>query len=165
METYEEQYDRLVSEGVDPKLADMLAARKPPGCQTDDTYMAGYKNDEYWRDNPELAKELKRRGVNISGKRYVGQLVRPGMVVDPEAVVSGRGDIAAVCKKRGWNCEGAVSVKANRDCDEPKPGPKIDPSIVEEHVKAELIENPDLPQNKKTVTELREKHTERLSGG
>ena len=106
------EYYRSVAEGCAPKLAEMLAARQPPGAVTDATFLAGHCNGNQFEDSPKRAEAMQylaqRHGVDTKGKVYLGQLAAyPG---DPQAWVTGRGAVERVCRQRGWGCEGAVNV-------------------------------------------------------
>jgi len=73
---------------------------------------------KYYQANAEKA------GISTVGKRYMPQLVRPGMAggIDPEAWVpemEGAAYIKRVCRKRGWSSEGRVEV-AGRECATPE---------------------------------------------
>lgn len=84
---YLDRYAACLVEGSSPRLADMLASRQAPALMTDAVFMQGH---------PEARK-------------YMPSLARfPG---DPEAFVSGRGDIDRVLRERGWGAEGAVNRK------------------------------------------------------
>jgi hypothetical protein len=50
----------------------------------------------------------RRAGVNPTGKKYLASLA--GFQRDPEAWVGGDDDVKRVCKKRGWGCEGSITV-------------------------------------------------------
>lgn len=118
----------------------MLVSGVGPGVMTDSVFMAGHGSGRQFQDRPELGDEYKRRclkaGGSTLGRRYLSQLARfPG---DPEAWVSGRGDVQRVCEKRGWASEGAVSVKGECRVErEPEPIP-IAEDIVQKHLAAEV---------------------------
>lgn len=97
---------------LDDRLQEMFSSGRGPYLQTDSVYLEGVDNEDFYQ------KRLARQhGVAVTGKRYISQLARfPG---DPQAFVSGRGDIQKICEQRGWGCEGAVKVK--------KQGPKKEP--------------------------------------
>lgn len=112
------------------RWATMLCLNAPPGIQTTDTFWRGrdpwYKvygdpekpaNNTYVND---VKRELARRGVNLKpGDEYMPELAR--FKGDPEAVVpfgGARSYIKQLCEKRGWACEGAVTVKHREpECD------------------------------------------------
>ena len=104
-------YEQCLAEGTSPALAEMFALAAPPGCNTDNVFCADRKEEEQFKD-PRVRmfrRKAEKQGVSTNGKIYLGSLARfPG---DPTAWVSGRGDIASTCQKRGWECEGTVTVK------------------------------------------------------
>ena len=92
------------------RLDEMFRDQTPPGCVTDNTFLAG-RGGAYAQFSEDdiggnfYRKEALKAGVNPHGKVYMPSLAsRPG---DPEAWVSGRGDVRRVCEQRGWGVEGA----------------------------------------------------------
>jgi hypothetical protein len=110
---------RLVGD-CSPRGADMIASRRGPELLTDAVYLQGNHGDSQWAIDP-ITRQIgqatqaaaRRHGHNGSGT-YVPSLAR--FVGDPEAFVSGRGDIARVIRarhargERGWTVDGAVKV-------------------------------------------------------
>jgi hypothetical protein len=110
----QDAYDEMRRNGESHKLAEMLALQRTPGAVTDSTFLAGHVNGNQFADDPNAGARYKREaeaaGVSTTGKVYLSQLAKyPG---DPKAWVSSRGDVARVCKERGWACSGAVKVKS-----------------------------------------------------
>lgn len=102
----------------------MLALQAPPGLSTTDTFWAGRKS---WVDvfGVEYANMVKagfaRKGINLPpNSEYMPELVRPGYGPknpDPEAIVpfgGGRSYIKKLCEQRGWQADGAVTVKGRQ---------------------------------------------------
>jgi len=103
------------------RWATMLSLNAPPGLKTTDTFWAGRKP---WHQvfDPRYVETIKKKlaaqGVDITNKEYMPELAR--YQADPEAVVpfeGARSYIKNLCQKRGWQCDGAVTVD-HRDPDE-----------------------------------------------
>jgi len=103
-------YFQLRVDGQTHRMADMLAARKPPG--------SGYGDREFMQgawggkniSNPLSADYYRRmaaeHGVSTDGMRYCPQLASfPG---DPEAWVDSVGDVKRVAEKKGLKLEGSI---------------------------------------------------------
>lgn len=107
-------YAAMRLDGTDHKLAEMFALRLPPMSNTDREFLEGHCNGNQFEKTPYLgdwyAAEARASGVDITGKVYISGLAnRPG---DPEAWVSGRGDLERVVRERGWACQGSSNIKA-----------------------------------------------------
>lgn len=110
-------YEDCRDQGTSHNLALMFALGQPPMSNTDREFLErrGGCYDQF--KGEELAGEYYRRralaaGVNPTGKVYMSGLAAfPG---DPQAWVSGRGDVQRVCEERGWGCEGSVKVKLQK---------------------------------------------------
>lgn len=158
-------YEEMVSKGVSPKLAEMLALQQPPGIRTDTTFLSGRGlNQQQAKGHPEIWEMYRKAalaaGVNPAGKVYLPSLAsRRG---DPEAWVSGRGDVLRVCRNRGWSVEGAVSYAAPETEIEEKPYRLAD-DIVEEHALNSLekagCENPTAADLAASMERTRERLT------
>jgi hypothetical protein len=112
--TDQEVYEQSLANGCSPKLAEMFALATPPQARTDSTFLSGNCNGSQFEHVPGRGDYLKEiaeaRGQSVTGKVYKAGLARyPG---DPEAWVSGRGDVERVARARGWGVEGDVSVPA-----------------------------------------------------
>jgi hypothetical protein len=98
-------------------IAEMCALQVSPGIMgTDSNFMEGHCNGNQFEKHPEIGdfyrREAEKAGVSTTGKVYLSSLAsRPG---DPEAWVSGRGDVTRVVNERNWNCDGAVKRQAVR---------------------------------------------------
>lgn len=137
-----------------------------PYIRSDNTFMRRtHLDDGFGGDNGERQRayaKAKAAGVNPEGKKYMPGLCRPGVRYDPQAWVSGRGDVKRVCEKNGWGCEGAVNVKAvERD----EPGPderpyRIADDIIDREVET-IVEKQggkvSAKQRKRLKAEVREK--------
>lgn len=122
-----DHYETCRRYGASHKLALMFALAQAPGLVTDATYMAGH-HDSGFGKNPTTAKmgdfyaaQAKKHGMtNLTGKRYLSSLAR--FSGDPDAWVSGRGDIKRVLERRGDGCVGTVNTKI-REREPTKPIP------------------------------------------
>lgn len=106
-------YVACVVDGVADNLAEMFALGQPPMSNTDREFLEGHANGNQFEKTPGIgdyyAGVAKQSGVDPKGKIYLSSLAAyPG---DPQAWVSGRGDVQKVCEERGWACRGAVNVK------------------------------------------------------
>lgn len=133
------RYVAHILDGDSHLMADMLAHAKPPQSKTDREFLRGHCNGSQFEDTPYIGDGYRQmaleNGVNPKGKIYLGTLARfPG---DPEAWVSGRGDVQKVCEMRGWGCEGSVNVKVREQLNPPK-APALAPDIVQGHVENQL---------------------------
>lgn len=104
-------YCAMRLDGSSHKWAEMLALQSPPMSNTDREFLEG--TGEQFSKTPGMGDFYKRvaerHGQNTKGKTYISGLARfPG---DPEAWVTGRGDVKRVCEQRGWDCDGSVKVK------------------------------------------------------
>lgn len=155
-------YEHCRREGTSHALAEMFASGVTPSCLTDSVFLEGHCNGNQFESQPQVgdgyAAEARAAGVDPKGKVYLSGLARfPG---DPEAWVSGRGDVQRVCEQRGWGCKGAVSVA--RADSEPPPPVAVANDIVESQMDRVLATVPD-PERVDTE-DLREQVTARLSG-
>jgi hypothetical protein len=100
-------------DGSSHQLAEMLALQTPPMSNTDREFLEGHANGSQFQDTPwvgDLYQGVAREaGVDTKGKVYLSGLAR--YQGDPEAWVTGRGDVQRVLEKRGWGAEGSVNVK------------------------------------------------------
>lgn len=136
-------YERCRLEGTSHTLAEMFAFRQPPMSNTDREFLEGHCNGNQFEDAPHIgdwyAARAREAGVDPKGKVYLHGLARyPG---DPEAWVSGRGDVQKVVESRGWSCQGAVNVKA-RDDVAPAPAVGVADDIVEQRVMQKIDKDP-----------------------
>jgi len=123
------------------RLADMFAAGKPPRGRTDATFLEGHHNGNQFEGEERVGdiyrKVAEAHGQNTTGKVYLPALAEfPG---DPHAWVSGRGDVQRRCEEKGWECEGAVTVKGRQF--EHKKVPVAE-DIVQREVARELAADP-----------------------
>ncbi len=121
-----------------------------PHLRTDSTFLAGMStNGSQFEARPEQGDYYKKvaeaHGQDTKGKVYLSGLAEfPG---DPEAWVSGRGDVQRVAEARGYNVQGAVNVKSPREG--PAPDPKavdIADDLVARRMQQKITENPELAQ-------------------
>lgn len=110
-------------DGASANIAEMLALQTPPMSNTDREFLQGHCNGNQFDKGPlteTVANRLKAAaeagGQNVTGKVYLGGLARyPG---DPEAWVSGRGDVKRVVESRNWKCSGSVEHNPDSRSDE-----------------------------------------------
>ncbi len=90
-----------------------------PAIRTDCSFFKGGSESSLPR-NDQLRRmyyaAAEKAGISTSGKRYMPELVRPGMAggIDPEAWVpemEGASYIKRTLRKRGWSSEGRVEVQ------------------------------------------------------
>jgi hypothetical protein len=143
---------QLVLDAMSPANR-MLATGGVPGAMTDAVFMEGtdqHLNHLVPHHADAFRKACIDNGGSISGKKYIRQLAKfPG---DPEAWVSGRGDVERVARKRGVAVEGMVTVKAA----DVAPPDRVDVAedILDREVKKALRGTKGMP--KKLKAELRE---------
>lgn len=107
-------YCAMRLDGASHKWAEMLALQSPPMSNTDREFLEG--SGEQFAKTPHMGDYYKsvaeRHGKNVKGMKYISGLARfPG---DPDAFVTGRGDVQRVCEARGWDCDGSVKVKGRK---------------------------------------------------
>ena len=117
----------------------MLVAAAAPSANTDREFLHGQCNGNQFERQPDLGdfykRQCERRGGTTKGRKYLSQLARfPG---DPEAFVSGRGDVQKVLEQRGWGAEGSVKA-TRREPKEPKPAVGVADKIVDRETVREL---------------------------
>jgi len=158
-----ERYRAMRKEGLSHNLAEMFALQSPPHTAgTDTVFLAGHCNGNQFEKNEHIGNmyraEAAAAGVDVKGKVYLGGLAAyPG---DPEAWVSGTGDVRRVCEQRGWGCRGAVKVRSGEPV-EPVPEIPLAPDIVDAEVGKVLERTP----NRKhiDVGDLREQVKDKLT--
>lgn len=158
-------YNRMRREGVSHNLAEMFALQQPPMMGgTDSAFLEGHCNGNQFEGSEEVGdfykEEASAAGVDVKGKVYLSGLAAyPG---DPEAWVTGRGDVKRVCEQRGWGCRGAVNVKS-ADAVAPPPEVGIAPDIVDAEA-AKVLEHIPARQRKHVdVGELKEQIKDKIT--
>ena len=142
--------------GTSHKLAAMFADGVTPALMTDAVFLQGrggcYSQFQEHDGPGSYYKHIaKQTGTDITGKVYLSGLAAyPG---DPRAWVSGRGDVQKVCEERGWDCDGAVKVKASRFTE--RPTVEVAEDIVQDEIVKTLLDHPE-PKSV-NVPDLREK--------
>lgn len=148
-------YIDMISNGVAPRLAEMLALQKPPGLRgTDRAFMEGRLNNEQFdrmpKDHAENLLTLARRaGINPNGKYYAGGLADSRGPADPKAWVDSVHDVKRVAAERNLTVSGAVEHKGI-----PQPRPEAKPlseRLTREMMRVEGKRNPTMKKG-----ELRE---------
>lgn len=153
-------YVAIRLDGGTETLAEMLAMQQPPMSNTDREFLQGTENGRQFQDNTFIGDFYKNAareaGQDPTGKIYLSGLARyPG---DPEAWVSGRGDVQRVCEQRGWGCEGSVNMPVRKVAE--LSGGGIAPDIVERRVSEILETTPDAARV--DVQDLREQVAEKI---
>lgn len=151
----QQAYDECLANGCSETLALMLAMRQAPFGMTDSVFLEGHCNGSQFERVPGAgdfyAREARAAGVDVTGKVYMAGLAeRPG---DPRAWVSGRGDVQRLCEERGWECNGAVKVKAKPARERKKVDVAAD--LIDDEVTKTLVDHPE-PKSV-NVQDLREK--------
>lgn len=132
------------SHGCQDKLAEMLALGQPPMSNSDREFLAGRGGCyEQFKGQPGPASYYahiaKQAGLNTTGKLYLSSLARfPG---DPEAWVSGRGDVHRVCASHGWGAEGSVKLPVRNVA--PVTGGGVARDIVDREVAEAMAGSPE----------------------
>jgi hypothetical protein len=161
-------YEHCRDEGTTHSLAEMFALQSPPMSDSDREFLEGrggcyaqFANDHSQDDRygRMVAAKAKAAGVSIQGKIFQSGLAR--FSGDPEAWVSGKSDVKALCEKRGWGCKGAVKVEM-ADVEGP-PAIDIAADIVDRVVGQEVAKNPEAGRGRNRL-DLREKVKNRLKG-
>lgn len=127
----------MIAAGESPKMAEMLAARMPPGTKgTNRTFLQGSHNPCPGLDDRETSLYVamaKKAGIDVAGKIYKGSMAKVGLgPLDPRAWVSGTEDVLATCKARGEWCRGAVNYTP------PQKPPPPDIPLAEDIVRREV---------------------------
>lgn len=145
------------------RLEAMFASRRAPQSRTDREFLRGHCNGSQFEQHPGLGDHYEKialaSGVDPKGKVYLGSIAEfPG---DPRAWVDGRGDVQKVIEERGWQCSGAVNVKAREPLNPPE-AVAVAPDIVASHVERELEALHPRERCGVDTVELAEKVTEQL---
>lgn len=122
-------YERCREEGTSHMLAEMFAFQSPPAADSDREFMFGHVNGNQFEKETQngdaYARIAKKHGVSTTGKVYMRGLARfPG---DPQAWISGKGDVIRIAEKEGFNVtdsEGKTLVKSEVKT-EPPPPPRL----------------------------------------
>lgn len=133
----------------------------PAVLNTDSQFMRGSDDGFGTDDRSRKLAYAKARaaGVNPTGKRFMPNMVPLGdEPFSPKGWVSDRHDVLQRCTEEGWDCDGAVKVRARSHDTAPQPY-RIADDIVESHVEQEIGGNAVSPKER---TELSHKVRERL---
>ncbi len=143
-----EHYKASLAAGGTEMFAEMVALQQPPGTKgTDRAFMQGRLAAEWLNEMPKaqadrMVREAQAAGINTSGQFYMGGLADKRAHRDPEAWVDSTGDILRVAKKRDLEVHGIIDYVPPS---KPPAAPiDINPRILNEHVRAEMKENPKL---------------------
>lgn len=156
-------YEARLAEGMSPKLAEMLACQAPPMSNTDREFLEGLPAASHMTTwHREVARSM---GINPDSHVYLSGLADGRGPHDPEAWVSGRGDIERVCNKRGYGCSGIVDIKGRDHQVEAAPSEyKVADSIVEGYVADIVASNPEVAPTARERRDLKEKVGQTLAG-
>lgn len=155
----QDAYDAMRENGQSHKMAEMLAFKSAPGLKTDTRFQA--RIDRSNSVPPQYRKLAKQAGVTTDGKQYFTQLAKyPG---DPEAWQSDRSGIKRVCEKRGWSCDGAVTVKKTHEFPDDPPYQVAD-RIVQREVDKQIALDPGAGSTKQKRDRLVDDTRTRLNG-
>lgn len=158
-------YDKLLAEGMAPRLAEMLASQRAPASRTDREFLAdaGTLGKQFGRDQFGLEKRVqiaRSLGYNPSPNDvYVDALADfPG---DPRAFVkpsAPKGDIKRQAQARNISLNGAVKHKASQR--PPKPRVKLAPDIVRDIYREKVRQDPGVAfkDKREVVAEIVDKH-------
>lgn len=134
-------------DGAGHNFAEMVCLSAPPMSNTDREFLEGRGGCyDQFEGLPFVGQHYKRladeAGVSTTGQVYLNGLARfPG---DPEAWVSGRGDVKRRIEERGWSCQGSVNVAARSPDAAPAPDVAVADDILDDAVCARLENDPDL---------------------
>lgn len=146
------------------KLCDMLLAGQPPGCVTDNTWMAGVGMGSQFQENPRLgnayAEKARQEGVSTTGKVYLSGIA--AYAGDPQAWVSGRDDIKRIAQERGWTVKGDVNYTPPAPIAAPAPGVDVAPDLIDRGVGEVLQKHPGYVEKPQQLQDLREQVRNRL---
>lgn len=138
-------YETMIAEGVAPKLAEMLAARTPPGCKTDRAYDQGRAG---FTDLDRMPKSMAQGILRKRKEQYRREhgCEMPASAFwdsDLNTAVVDANDARRIARERGLKISGAFNCDYSAPVDlEQKP--KLAPSIVNELVQEKIHEDPGL---------------------
>ncbi len=157
----QEIYDAAIKNGCTPRMAEMLAARKGPGLNTDTSWWAGntHFSEEHGDEYAERTRKLVERHGGHMGPHddYIPWLARfPG---DPNAVISGMDAKSGIARAAETHQAEIVRRKT-------KPAPPLAPDLVEEKVSQVAPDHDKLPakEKQKLKQEIIEKHAYKPEG-
>lgn len=134
--TNAEVYREAVANGCSERLAEMLALGRPPQIRTEATFQAkdgglgGAQFSDAVREH--YLGAARAAGVSTEGKVYDSRLAAfPG---DPEAWIANQDDARRLLERRGWSCDGDITVRG------PDVEPKAGPAVAEDIVAGEVAE-------------------------
>lgn len=159
-------YEKMIAEGQSHNMAEMLALQAAPQIGgTDSQFMKGRFHKDQFEKDPKAGEfyraKAKAAGVSTKGKWYQHNLAAyPG---DPEAWVSGTGDVKRICEKRNIECDGLVKHKAHEETayDDGPYRPADD--LIMEDLALEVQKNPDLRHNPKKFEDTKQSLIEKAS--
>lgn len=152
-------YERMRAEGTSHRLAEMFALQQPPMSCTDREFLEGHCNGSQFAGQEHVGDYYRSvataAGQDVTGKVYLSGLAAyPG---DPQAWVSGRGDVERVVRQRGWSAEGLVNVKPTQIHEHKPVG--LDESLVQDEVDGilETVPDPRAVDREDLADQVREK--------
>jgi len=144
-------YSISVGNGNKPSFAEMLALRKAPSAETEDTFLSnfGRLRDQFDQDDRyvgELVKAARKDGYN-PGENDVYMPTIATKFGDPRAFIKSRAEARAVAEERGTELtvNGRTIVKHREPEQDPyETAPKLNDALVAPEVKKLRRENPKL---------------------
>jgi hypothetical protein len=137
-------YSAYRLDGSTHQYADMMAHQAPPGALTDREFLEGHCNGNQFEGQEWVGDQYKAmaaaEGVDTTGAVYINGLA--AFAGDPKAWVRGRGDVARVCAERGYNADGAVTVRHGSR--EESPDIDVADDIIDQRVLKKLEADPGL---------------------
>lgn len=134
----------------------VLVFEAPRALRTDTEFQAKFRGDGC-RDEAtrrKLNENARRRGINISGKKYDGRLAK--YWGDPEACYGSMSEARRVVERAGESSE-ELGVKAREVAPQPY---RLADDIVERYVDEVVRDEPVTPKKRAELrTEMREKHS------
>lgn len=156
-------YVSAIENGTSESLAELLALRQSPSLNTDTTFMANRGTLLQQLDGDHEALTEVMRGASKSGFRptdnhvYIEGLARyPG---DPEAFITGKGDVRNVCEKRGQACHGSVEVKHREPEHDPHESKPLAGDIVQGEMQSRIAADPSLKRKRDLKDQVIDDHS------
>lgn len=153
-------YSEAISKGNSPGMAEMLALRKPPNAETDDTFLSNFGTMLNQFEGDEKALEAHRENCAKHGfvpgdnDVYLPTLAAyPG---DPRAHVKSRGEAQRYAEERGTGLEinGREVVKEREPETDPwDDGPALKESIIRDSASDVVKDDPSLASKPQELRE------------
>lgn len=112
--TPDEIYAAAIANGNTPRMAEMFASRKGPGCDTDTAFQSGRKTLQGQFEGDERGRKLIMDSCLKQGFKPSNDMqYEPGLaqfVGDKRAFIQTKGDVRKVCEERGHDASGGATV-------------------------------------------------------